>query len=419
MKSMHLRSTRGICPQCGEMVRAEVIHEGDRIVLHKHCPQHGASEALISKHPDFYRAIDKHLTPPFSSALRFASDAPHLNGVFVDVTGRCNLRCTCCLASVGHDERSEPKLADFLHFLKTLKQRPLIYLSGGEPTLRSDLPEWIQTLTEHGYTVKLLTNGLTLTDFAYVQQLKAAGLRWAMIQFDSLSDTALQTLRGCPLAEVRRQAVENCADAGLHIVLPCVIHPGANDHELGDLLAFAQRTPAVRQVSFLPAANQGNWSFNENRAGLEAADICDLLFRQTKGRIGRRDFLTQFSWMARLHRSSRLEHLAPRRCFLPLLATRNEQGVWPINRLPRSLGQLFSHVHAAKDVLGKLLQWQPFEQDEHPHDSLLYITIETFRERDSLDIDDACMCSRYYWADDRLTPACLYNLLYRTQEVQA
>ena len=52
----------------------------------------------------------------------------------------------------------------------------LHWLSGGEPTLRPDLPDVIETLSEQG-PIGLDTDGLALTQTAVLQTLKASGLQ--------------------------------------------------------------------------------------------------------------------------------------------------------------------------------------------------------------------------------------------------
>lgn len=74
----------------------------------------------------------------------------------------CNLRCPFCHnaslvlggAPVAMDE------AEFFAFLK--KRRGLldgVCVTGGEPTLRKDLPEFLRKIREAGYLIKLDTNG--------------------------------------------------------------------------------------------------------------------------------------------------------------------------------------------------------------------------------------------------------------------
>lgn len=78
-------------------------------------------------------------------------------------TGGCNFRCPFCHntdlvlhpASMINTTKEE-----FMSFLN--KRKPIlsgICITGGEPTLQSDLPDFIKEIKELGYLVKLDTNG--------------------------------------------------------------------------------------------------------------------------------------------------------------------------------------------------------------------------------------------------------------------
>ena len=58
--------------------------------------------------------------------------------------------------------------------------------------------------------------------------------------------------------DVKKRAVENCAEAGLAVVLVCCVIPGENDGELGAIVEYArEHMPAVRGVYFQPVSYFG------------------------------------------------------------------------------------------------------------------------------------------------------------------
>ena len=74
----------------------------------------------------------------------------------------CNLRCPFCHNASLVLTKPEPLMAEeeFLAFLK--KRRGLldgVCITGGEPTLYKDLPEFIDKIRTLGYLIKLDTNG--------------------------------------------------------------------------------------------------------------------------------------------------------------------------------------------------------------------------------------------------------------------
>jgi 7,8-dihydro-6-hydroxymethylpterin dimethyltransferase len=61
--------------------------------------------------------------------------------VLVEVTGRCNLNCPFCFAQSGNNS-PDPTLENLSESFEYLVENgcTFIQLSGGEPTLRDDLP---------------------------------------------------------------------------------------------------------------------------------------------------------------------------------------------------------------------------------------------------------------------------------------
>ena len=78
-------------------------------------------------------------------------------------TGGCNFRCPFCHnPCLVFDPASQPKVTGphFFHFLETRKRRlDGVVISGGEPTLQKDLPEFAEKVRAEGFLVKLDTNG--------------------------------------------------------------------------------------------------------------------------------------------------------------------------------------------------------------------------------------------------------------------
>ena len=88
----------------------------------------------------------------------------------------CNLRCPFChnASLVVGQAPTAMEEAEFFAFLK--KRKGLldgVCVTGGEPTLRKDLPDFIRRIKELGYLVKLDTNG---SNPAMLRQLLEEGL---------------------------------------------------------------------------------------------------------------------------------------------------------------------------------------------------------------------------------------------------
>lgn len=123
---------------------------------------------------------------------------PHF--LFLKLTDRCNSDCAYCAHAISFS--NENNFHDLPHdlVLKTISESALlgvsaIILSGGEPLVRSDIYEIIESIVDHGIVPVLLTNGLLLSETW--DKLGAAGLKYVIISFDSLRKEVYEKQRGC------------------------------------------------------------------------------------------------------------------------------------------------------------------------------------------------------------------------------
>ncbi len=127
--------------------------------------------------------------------------APHRMDLLVSpmtVNGRwnCNQKCVHCYAA-GQPDAEEPELstAEWKQILDRLRAIgvPQVTFTGGEPTMREDLPE----LIDHArwFISRLNTNGIRLTP-EYCAQLRGAALDSCQITFYSADETIHNRLVG-------------------------------------------------------------------------------------------------------------------------------------------------------------------------------------------------------------------------------
>src|SRR5439155_529598 len=109
----------------------------------------------------------------------------------ISVTERCNLRCVYCMPAEGmpwlpkDDLLTYEEIARFAGVCLTLGVTG-IRLTGGEPTVRADLPVLVRMLSalRPGLDLSLTTNGLKLV--AMAGELRAAGLTRVNVSLDTL-----------------------------------------------------------------------------------------------------------------------------------------------------------------------------------------------------------------------------------------
>lgn len=124
--------------------------------------------------------LDLETTAPFSAT----PTAPYR--MDLALTYRCNNACAHCYNA---RPRNYPEIStkEWLTILDKLWDLgiPHIVFTGGEPTLREDLPELIRHAENNGQITGLNTNGRKLKDPAYLQTLIDAGLDHVQITFES------------------------------------------------------------------------------------------------------------------------------------------------------------------------------------------------------------------------------------------
>ena len=215
-----------ICPQCLKVLPAGKVEREDGIYLVKECPEHGKFEALIWEGSlKSYQAWGKTILPPDSvpAALPQKKGCPLDCGlcenhqrrgccVLLEVTGRCNLQCPTCFAGSGPKGRDVPfeELEKQMRYLMEHGGPFNLQLSGGEPTVREDLEDILRLGKDLGFTFfQLNTNGIRLAEEpGYAEKLKKAGLSCVFLQFDGLKDSVYQVLRGRPLLEIKKKAID-------------------------------------------------------------------------------------------------------------------------------------------------------------------------------------------------------------------
>ena len=268
-----IRETRSVCPVCLRNLPARLTREdGGGIVLEKDCPEHGGFRV-----PVWRGKLDWETwllgTPPLptGAGLRCPGDCglcpEHEIGsccVLLEVTERCDLRCRFCFAR-GGEGAGEPGLEELKDAVRDIVRRcgsPLLQLSGGEPTLRDDLPELVRFAREAGCSyVQLNTNGIRLArEPDYAGKLAEAGLDIVFLQFDGTRDAVYETLRGAPLLALKKEAIRVCGEKRVGVTLVPTVVKGVNDGELGAIVSFAcEQAPAVRGVHFQPVSYFGRY----------------------------------------------------------------------------------------------------------------------------------------------------------------
>jgi len=281
-----MKKTKSICPVCQKKIDAELTKVNGRILITKTCKEHGTFSATHWKSPevfnfseqfDYFKHFDDTNAPknPESCPYICGSCKNHVSSTVIgviDVTKRCDLRCTICFATFDeHAVDYEPTIEKIVEMLEFLSKRnpkpPALMFSGGEPLRREDMPEIIGAAHKLRFMTILATNGVRLAESPELaEKLKKNGLNIVYLQFDSFRDEFYEKIRGRKLLRTKMKAIENCRKYDIEIILVNTLMSGVNDNEVGDIIRFvAENSHIIRGVIFQPIACTGRATGNPSR----------------------------------------------------------------------------------------------------------------------------------------------------------
>ena len=229
-------------------------------------------------------ASPQPLSAPGLSAVRAAAAVldprqRRLHDLRISVTDKCNFRCTYCMPKdvfgpgykfLPHDALlSFEEITRFAKISAELGVEKL-RLTGGEPTLRRNLPTLIGMLSQlrtpsgKPLDLTLTTNGSTLVRQA--KALKDAGLQRITVSLDSMDDAVFRAMNDVdfPVADVLR-GIDAALAAGLTPVkVNMVVKRGVNDHTVVEMAKHFKGTGVVvRFIEFMDVGATNGWRMDD------------------------------------------------------------------------------------------------------------------------------------------------------------
>lgn len=297
--------TTSICPECNRIIYATVFRKEDEVWMTKECPEHGEFQDLYFGDYDMYdkfskylhngRGIDNPNVPlekcacPTNCGL-CSSHLSHSGLANIVVTNRCDLTCWYCFfyaEKMGYIY--EPSKEQIRQMVRNVRaERPVpgnaIQITGGEPTLRDDIVDIVEIITEEGIDhIQFNTNGINLSkDIDLLRDLREVGVNTLYLSMDGV------TPRTNPKNHWELPGLfKNCRKVGMGVTfVPTVINT-VNDHELGDIIRFAQQNiDIVRAVNFQPVSLTGRMPRRERmKYRITIPDCIERIEEQTNGQV--------------------------------------------------------------------------------------------------------------------------------------
>jgi cyclic pyranopterin phosphate synthase len=194
-----------------------------------------------------------------------------LRDLRISVMDRCNFRCPYCMPRERfHEHYAFLKTAERLSFEEITRLARLfvplgvrkLRITGGEPLLRTGLPDLIADLSNIDgiEETAITTNGVLLGKYAW--ELKAAGLSRVTVSLDSLDQDVFAAMSGGfgRVSEVL-DGIELARAAGFtRIKVNAVIQRGVNDAGVLELVErFRGTGVTVRFIEYMDVGNRNDW----------------------------------------------------------------------------------------------------------------------------------------------------------------
>ncbi|OGO34256.1 MAG: hypothetical protein A2W35_12040 [Chloroflexi bacterium RBG_16_57_11] len=310
-----IEETQSICPQCKTLIPALLVEREGKVIMHKRCPEHGEFEALVYGDAAMFQRVapfNKPGVPPNELTTKVEKGCPwdcgicpehrqHLCLGIIEVNSACNLDCPLCLADALGPSRAGQgfeltyEQVNFIldRFVITEGQPEVVQFSGGEPSLHPRILEFIALAQAKGISyVMLNTNGIRIArDDRFLEGL--AKLKpHIYLQFDGFDPETSLRLRGrADLLETKLKALDRLAEADVRVVLVAAIEYGVNEHEIGRIVEFGIRHPAVFGVSFQSAFRAQRHLPADPLQRITTPDILKAMEGQTSGLLRLSDFV--------------------------------------------------------------------------------------------------------------------------------
>lgn len=178
----------------------------------------------------------------------------------LSVTDRCNFKCSYCLPN-GYEKDTQDSSELSVFEVKKLVTAfanagvEKIRITGGEPTVRRDLINLVQTVSEIPgiKKVAMTTNGYRL--FEMVRSLKAAGLQAINVSIDSLDSEKFHQITGSNQLFHILKGVEESIRLGLEVKINTVLLKDQNEDDFDSFFDWVKDHPVT--VRFIELMQTG------------------------------------------------------------------------------------------------------------------------------------------------------------------
>jgi cyclic pyranopterin phosphate synthase len=208
-----------------------------------------------------------------------------IDNLRVSVTDQCNFRCIYCMPEEGMIFSPKEEILTFEEITRIVRIAAglgieKIRLTGGEPTVRKDLPVLVRMLASVPgiRDIGMTTNGFLLKKMA--RDLREAGLPRINVSLDTLDPEKFKLMTR---RDVLHRVIEGLEEAEKYFQLPIKVNAvairGYTDDEVLDFALLARTRPyQIRFIEFMPLDADHTWSREKVLTGAEIIGRIDAVW---------------------------------------------------------------------------------------------------------------------------------------------
>jgi MoaA/NifB/PqqE/SkfB family radical SAM enzyme len=226
---------------------------------------------------------------------------------YIQVVRHCNHFCGFCSNPATPWEHTFETMKELVDDLVGRGYFGVV-MTGGEPTLHTDLPRIVRYARDAGLHVRMITNGWRLGDRDYARALAEAGLSLVHVSIYSVRPEVERQLRGIAgTVERAMAAIESAHDAGIEVNINGVINRLNADHLDENVRVLCGRFPFLRHFVWnnldpsMGRAEVNQAEFTPKLRDFELSLHRALSFLHKSGRSFRVErvplcYMTEFGW---------------------------------------------------------------------------------------------------------------------------
>lgn len=190
----------------------------------------------------------------------------------LSVTDFCNFRCNYCLPNGYQGKRPSNELSlseiDTLFTAFANLGVSKVRLTGGEPTIRTDLADIIALANRHSTikTIALSTNGYKLAK--HLPHYKEAGLSQINVSVDSFDPLIFKQITGFDMLPALLKDLDKVLDLGIRLKLNGILMNDTAFDNLQSAINYVKDRPvSYRFIEFMQTSDNSNLFFAEHQSG--------------------------------------------------------------------------------------------------------------------------------------------------------